>query len=121
MAIVKVLAVLGSSLLLFVVFELIRRGRLKERYSLLWLASGMVLLILSLSRGLMEKVALIVGIAYPPSLLFLVAFGFLLLITLHFSVIISGMAERNKQLAQEISLLRHAVEQLQVRKTTVGK
>ncbi|MDH4164719.1 MAG: DUF2304 domain-containing protein [Nitrospirota bacterium] len=112
MDIVKVMAVTGSGSLLFVVFELIRRGRLKERYSLLWLAAGVVLLILSLSRELLEYVARLTGIFYPPSLLFLVAFVFLLLITLHFSAVISGLSEKNKILAQELGLLKQALEDI---------
>ena len=110
MDIIKLLAVAGSGTLLLLVLELIRRGRLKERYALLWLFSGVVLLILSLSRALLEYLSRKVGIFYPPSLLFLIAFVFLLLITLHFSAVISGLSEKNKRLAQEIALLRQEVE-----------
>lgn len=106
MDIVKALAIAGSMTVLLLVFELIRRGRLKERYALLWLFAAVTLLILSLSRELLEYVARLVGIFYPPSLLFLTAFVFLLLITLHFSSVISGLSEKNKQLAQEIGLLQ---------------
>ncbi len=106
MDIVKILAILGSAALLILVLELIRRGRLKERYALLWLFSGFILLLLSSSRGLLEFLAGLVGIYYPPSLLFLIAFIFLLLITLHFSSVISGLSEKNKILAQEIGLLQ---------------
>ena len=112
MDLVKILAISGSAAVLLVVLELIRRGRLKERYSLLWLFSGTVMLILSLSRGLLEYIARLVGIFYPPSLLFLVAFVFLLLITLHFSAVISGLSEKNKRLAQELALLRQALDEV---------
>jgi hypothetical protein len=113
MDMVKVLAISGSATVLFLVLELIRRGRLKERYSLLWLFSGAVMLILSLSRDLLNFIAHQVGIFYPPSLLFLVAFVFLLLITLHFSAVISGLSEKNKRLAQEVALLRQSLEEMQ--------
>lgn len=112
MDIVKILAIAGSATLLFLVLELIRRGRLKERYSLLWLFSSVVLLILSLSRSLLEFFSKLIGIYYPPSLLFLIAFIFLLLITLHFSAVISGLSDSNKRLAQEVALLRHSLEEL---------
>jgi hypothetical protein len=112
MDIIKVLAVTGSATVLFLVLELIRRGRLKERYSLLWLLAGTVMLILSLSRGLLDYIARLVGIFYPPSLLFLIAFLFLLLITLHFSAVLSGLSEKNKRLAQEIALLQLALEEM---------
>ncbi len=116
MDLLKLLAIVGSIALLFIVVELIRRGRLKERYSLLWLLAGSFLLIFSSSRDILEYVSHLFGIFYPPSLLFLVAFFFLLLITLHFSVVISGLSEKNKQLAQEIALLRQ-----QMRETIIQK
>jgi len=112
MDIVKALAIAGSAILLFLVLELIRRGKLKERYSLLWLFASLVLLVLSLSRGLLEFFSRMVGIFYPPSLLFLIAFVFLLLITLHFSSVISGLSDKNKRLAQELALLKQEVESL---------
>lgn len=111
MDLLKILAVVGSIGLLIVVVELIRRGRLKERYSLLWLLAGGLLLFLAVSRGILDSIASLLGIFYPPSLLFLLAFFFLLLITLHYSVALSGLAEKNKHLAQEVALLRRAIEE----------
>jgi hypothetical protein len=111
MDLIKILAILGSGTVLVVVIELIRRGRLKEKYSLLWLFAGSCLLLFSLSRDLLEYVSRLLGIYYPPSLLFLLAFLFLLLITLHFSVVLSGLSEQNKQLAQELALLRQEMEE----------
>jgi hypothetical protein len=111
MDLVKILAVTGSGVVLIVVVELIRRGQLKERYSLLWLLAGTVLLVLSASRELLEYISHLIGIYYPPSFLFLLAFLFLLLISLHFSVVISGLSEKNKKLAQEIALLRQEVRE----------
>ncbi len=112
MDLLKFLAVMGSGVLLVVVVELIRRGKLKERYSLLWLFAGAVLLIFSTSRYLLELISRALGIFYPPSFLFLLAFFFLLLITLHFSVVISGLSEKNKKLAQELALMRQDLKRV---------
>ncbi len=112
MDLLKFLAVAGSGTLLVIVVELIRRGKLKERYSLLWLFAGAVLLIFSTSRYLLELISHALGIFYPPSFLFLLAFFFLLLITLHFSVVISGLSEKNKKLAQELALMRQDLKNL---------
>lgn len=109
MVLLKLLATGVSGIVLILVVELIRRGRLKERYALLWLLASCVLLILSTTK-IIESVSQIVGIYYPPSALFLIAFLFLLLITLHFSVVISGLSDQNKRLAQEIALLRRDLE-----------
>lgn len=111
MDLLKILAIAGCGAVLVVVVELIRRGRLKERYSLLWLLAGGVLLVFSSSRDILGYVSRLLGIYYPPSLLFLLAFLFLLLITLHFSVVISGLSEKNKQLAQELALLRQEMHE----------
>ncbi len=111
MDLLKIAAIACSGAVLFTVVELIRRGRLKEKYSILWLLAGGVLLLLSISRDLLEYLSRLAGIYYPPSLLFLLAFLFLLLITLHFSVVISGLSEKNKQLAQEIALLRQELQE----------
>jgi hypothetical protein len=110
MDLLSIFAIVGNGMILVLVIELIRRGRLKERYSLLWLFAGVFLLILSLSRDTLEFFSHLVGIYYSPSFLFLLAFLFLLMITLHFSVVISGLSEKNKKLAQELSLLRSEME-----------
>lgn len=116
MDLLGILAIVGNGTILLLVIELIRRGRLKERYSLLWLFAGVFLLILSLSRDTLEFLSHLVGIYYAPSFLFLLAFLFLMMITLHFSVVISGLSEKNKQLAQELSLLRSEMEGQTARK-----
>ncbi len=119
MDLLSILAIVVNGTVLIVVVELIRRGRLKERYSLLWLLAGSVLLVLSASRDLLEYISHLVGIFYAPSFLFLIAFLFLLLITLHFSVVISGLSEKNKKLAQELALLR--LELREAMNTTLAK
>ena len=111
MNVLKIIAIVVCGIGLMVIVELIRRGRLKEKYSLLWLFAGIILLIFSLSRGLLEYVSSLLGIYYPPSLLFLLAFLFLLLITLHFSVVISGLSDKNKKLAQELALLQQQMQE----------
>jgi hypothetical protein len=103
----------ASVLTLLLVLELVRRRRLREEYSLLWLATALVLIVLSLSRPLLDVLADLVGIFYPPSALFLVAMAFVLLILLHFSTVLTRLAQQNKETAQQIALLRWQLEQAQ--------
>ncbi len=110
MDILMVLAVVGSGTVFLVVIDLIRRGKLKERYALLWLCASCVLLLFSLSRRLLDTVSHLIGIYYPPSFLFLLAFVFMLMIALHYSAVISRLSEQNKILAQELALLKQTVE-----------
>ena len=88
--------------------ELVRRRRLLERYALLWLFSALVLLALGVSRELLEAVSGLIGIAYPPSALFVIAFGFILLLLLHFSLAVSRLADQSKVLAQRLALMEQA-------------
>jgi hypothetical protein len=91
--------------LVFVV-ELVRRRKLREEYSLLWLGTALALLVLASSRPLLDAIAGTIGIFYPPSALFLVAIVFMLLILLHFSTVLTRLTQENKDIAQQMALLR---------------
>lgn len=106
---IQVVSILGAIVLLLVVLELVRRRRLLERYALLWLLSSVVLLGLAIWRGVLEKIASAIGVAYPPNALFLIAFLFILLLLLHFSVVVSRLADQTKVLAQRLAQLESRV------------
>ena len=103
---VSIAGAVASVLLVLVVLELIRSRRLRERYALLWLATGLVLLVLSLWRGGLNTIAGWFGVTgYPPAVLFAVAVLFILLVLLHYSTVISQLADQNVILAQRLALL----------------
>ena len=103
---ISIFATIASLLLLLVVFELIRSRRLRERYALLWLATGVVLLVLSAWRGGLNTIAGWVGVTtYPPAVLFAVAALFILLVLLHYSTVISKLSDQSTMLAQRVALL----------------
>jgi hypothetical protein len=99
---VSIVAALG---LFLVVFELVRRRRLLERYALLWLFSALALLGLAIWRDLLEEVSTTIGIYSPPNALFLIAFGFVLVLLLHFSLAVSRLTDQTKVLAQRVAML----------------
>jgi hypothetical protein len=101
----QLLAIFASSVLLGIVFELLRRRRLIERYALIWLLSALVLLGLAVWKDLLEILANAMGIIYPPNALFMIAFGFVLLLLLHFSIAISRLSGETKVLAQVVARL----------------
>jgi hypothetical protein len=96
--------------LLVVVFELVRRKRLSERYAILWLLAAITLFVLAVWKGLLTSLSGDVGISYPPSLLFTVAIGLIAIILLHFSIAVSRLSDQNKVLAQRLGLLQQRVE-----------
>ncbi|HXH89316.1 MAG TPA: DUF2304 domain-containing protein [Gaiellaceae bacterium] len=103
---VSIAASIASILLILLVFELIRSRRLRERYALLWLATGIVLLILSAWRDGLNTIAGWVGVStYPPAVLFAVAIVFILAVLLHYSTVISRLSDQSTILAQQVALL----------------
>jgi hypothetical protein len=103
---VSIAATVASLLLVLVVFELIRSRRLQERYALLWLLTGAVLVILSAWRGGLNTIAAWLGVrGYPPAVLFAVGLLFVILVLLHYSTVISRLSDQNITLAQRIALL----------------
>ena len=108
---VSIAAAIAAVILLLVIFELIRSRRLQERYALLWLLTGVVIFVLAIWRGLLGTVSDLVGIAYPPSALFILAAFFILLVLLHYSTVISRLSEQNTTLAQRLALLERKLEE----------
>ena len=110
---VSIVGVVASVVLILVVLELIRGRRLKERYALLWLATGLVLLVLSAWRDGLNTIAGWLGVtSYPPAVLFAVATLFILLVLIHYSTVISKLTDENVELAQRVALLEERVGRL---------
>jgi hypothetical protein len=103
---ISIAASIASLVLILVVLELIRGRRLKERYALLWLVTGVVLLVLSLWREGLNTIAGWLGVSgYPPAILFAVGILFILLVLLHYSTVISRLSDQSTILAQRLALL----------------
>lgn len=92
------------------VIWLIKERRLREKYALLWLFTSLFVILLTMSRRVLETTALTLGIYYPPSLLFLVGVLFLLMVAIGQSVSLSRLSESNHKLAQEVALLKKTME-----------
>ena len=110
---ISVAAAIASLLLILIVLELIRGRRLKERYALLWLVTGVVLLVLSAWRDGLNTIAGWLGVAtYPPAILFAVATLFIIVVLLHYSTVLSQLDDQNTLLAQRLALLEADLEEL---------
>lgn len=102
---VQIVAVIVTAVILGIVLELVRRRRLVERYALLWMVAAVALLVLAIWRDALNVLADALGIASPPNALFLVAFGVIFVLLLHFSIATSRLSEETKILAQEVARL----------------
>src|SRR5215208_1138147 len=109
---ISIAAAVASLVLLFVVFELIRSRRLRERYALLWLLTGVVMLALSLWRDGLNTIAGWFGVeTYPPAILGAIGALFILLVLLHYSTVISRLSDQNVVLAQRLALLEQRLRE----------
>src|SRR5579872_5036676 len=104
--------VLSAFGLMTLIFELVRKRRLREEYSWIWLLTGVGIFILAWvpEEGLMF-IADWLGSRNPPAAIFFLAFCFVVLVCLQFSVRLSRMTEQGKTLAQKIALLEQDIEQ----------
>jgi hypothetical protein len=101
----QIVAIVGTLALFLLVLELVRRRRLLERYALVWLGSALILFALGIWKGLLATISDAIGIAVPSNALFVIAFGFVLLLLLHFSIAVSKLTDQSKVLAQRLALL----------------
>ena len=110
---IQIISIIGSFVFLLGVLELIRIKLLKEAYALLWLIFGAIFILFSFWKQGLDFLARIVGIYYPPALLFLMLIIAIVLILIQFSVVISKNNDSIKNLTQELALLRNKITDLQ--------
>lgn len=109
-----------SLLLLAAVGDLVRRRKLTEEHSLIWLAGAAALLALSLSRDTLHVAALALGIHYPPALLLLALTAFVFLVSLYFSVVISRQRQQIERLIEELALVEADIRALRSSRAAVA-
>ena len=103
-------AITGFALLL-IIFELVRRRQLREKYALLWATVGVIVVPLALFPRLLDALANAVGIANGASLVLFLGFVFLLVLCVHLSWEISRLEEETRTLAEDIALLRTEIRE----------
>jgi len=107
---IQILAIAGSLGIFLFVVELIRKKRIKEEYSLLWLFFVSIFVLLSIWRRGLDEFSELIGVAYPPAALFLLLLMAFFMILIQFSIIISKQSESIKKMAQEIGLIKIDLE-----------
>ena len=101
----------GASLVIFIfVFDLLRRGVLKEKYAVLWLLVAGVGLIFAVVPGLLDWLGSALGIGAPVNLLFFVMGVVLVLVSVQLSYELSRHEARIRRLAEEVALLKERID-----------
>lgn len=100
------IAITLSLIILVLIIHLIRQGKLKEGYSLIWFLIALLIVIFSFFARILDAFAKLVSIEYSPAALFLILVGGLFLLAIHFSVLLTAYDRRIKELAQDHALLQ---------------
>lgn len=104
-SVVQILSVAVSAALLVLVVELVRRRRLTEEYSFIWIACAVALLALSIWRNVLDAAASLLGVYYPPAVLLLVLILFVFVGLLYFSVMVSRQRQQIERLIEDVAIL----------------
>jgi hypothetical protein len=107
---IQIIAIAVSLLFLLYIVRLIIKGKLREEYSIVWIVCTAVLVVFSFWRQGLDVVSLLVGIASPPNLVFTAAIFAIFIYLLHLSVVVSKLQSKNKQMAQDIALMKEKME-----------
>ena len=101
-----ILGFVGSVTTLLLLFELLRRRRLREKYAVFWVVVALLTLVVAIFPSTLAAVADLVGVSVPSNLLFFVASMLLLGVSIHHSYELGRLEERTRTLAEEIALMR---------------
>jgi len=108
---ISVLVIAVAVLIALTVVFYVRRWRLKEQYSILWLVLAVLMIVPAAAPNLVEWFAARLDVIYAPSILFFLALAFVAVMLFHYSLEISRLSDQNRELAQEVGLLRARVDE----------
>lgn len=110
---IKIISILICIVMVSYVFELVRRKHLNEEYSMGWLVTGSLMLILSISDDLLKWITTLMGATLTTSTSFFFGLIFLVVICLHFSIRISALTNQVRRLTQHVGILYHEKSELE--------
>jgi hypothetical protein len=114
----KITTTVIGAVIFLIIFILVRRGKLQEKFALTWFGIGIVVVVLGLFPVIIDKIARMTGITYPPALLFAIAVGVLLIQNLYLFIFSSQNEVRIKELLQQVAVLNKLVDDLRASDAT---
>ena len=101
---IQLVSILFSLAVFATIFLLVKNRKVKEEYSILWFATAVVFLYLSIDRFAVDRLGNLFGIAYKPTIILLLIAGFITLVLVHITVVITRLTDQNKEVIQELAL-----------------
>ena len=108
----QLFALITSVFIFAVVVDMVRRRRLREEYSVLWLATSVIMFVLVLRYEWLVDLTRVIGAGLPTTTLFLFSIIFLMLLSVQFCIKISQLTDQVKNLSQENALMKAEIESL---------
>ena len=108
----KIFALIVSVIIFFVTVEMVRRKKLREEYSVLWLTTSIIMFVLVLKYDWLVYLTNLIGAVVPTTTLFIGSLIFLMLIAIQFSIKLSSLSDQVKNLAQENALLKQELREI---------
>lgn len=112
MARIQIITIITSLLFLLYIAQLIIKGRLREEYSIVWCICTLLLVVFSFWRNGLAVMSRLFGVFEPPNLVFTACIFAILIYLLHLSVVASKLHKQNRQLAQDIALLKQEIKSI---------
>ena len=117
---IQIISLIGATLFMLGVFRLIIKGKLREEYSIIWIFCTVILIVFSVWRKGLEEIALLLGVYYPPSLIFLAAIFAITLFLIHLSAVNSKLQGQIKVLTHEVAFLKQEMTGLKENRLPVS-
>lgn len=108
----KIAMMIVCLIIFILILDLVRRRKLKEEYSWLWLLTSVTLFFLIFRYGWLEFLTQMMGAVLPTTTLFIGALIFLMLLSIQFSIRISKLTDQVKNVIQENALLKQKIEEM---------
>jgi len=103
---IQIISLLGALIFMAFIARLITKGRLREEYSFIWIACTLIIVVFSIWRNGLTEISLLLGVFYPPSLIFLVGLFAVIGFLVHLSVVVSKLQQSIKDLTHEVAFLK---------------
>ena len=115
----RIVSALLAAAVVAIILKLQRRGGISSKYGLLWMVTSALMLVLAAAPDVADTVGGWLGVDYTPSLVFMAALGFVLVVLVQYSWELSRTEERIQVLMEEVALLRQEVESQQEHRETL--
>ena len=108
----QIFALIVSALVFVIVIDMVRKRRLREEYSVLWLLTSVLMFVLVFRYEWLVSLTDLIGAGLPTTTLFLFSIIFLMLLSVQFCIKISQLTDQLKNLSQENALMKREIESL---------